>query len=170
MDRRLVLKLAACGFLTSPGEGQQTELQFFSPAQGKMLDRLSEIIIPADERSPGAREAKVTLFIDVMVSDGGKALQRQWTAGLEAVDEEAARQHGRPFLELTSGEQESVIARMARNERRPANELERFFVRLKRMTVDGYYTSKIGIHQDLEYKGNTAISEFPGCTHAEHQA
>ncbi len=38
------------------------------------------------------------------------------------------------------------------------------------MTVDGYYTSKIGIHQDLEYKGNTAISEFPGCTHAEHQA
>jgi hypothetical protein len=38
------------------------------------------------------------------------------------------------------------------------------------MTIDGYYTSKIGIHQELEYQGNTALAEFEGCTHPEHQA
>ncbi len=37
------------------------------------------------------------------------------------------------------------------------------------MTIDGYYTSAIGIHKELEYKGNTALAEFPGCTHPEHQ-
>jgi hypothetical protein len=59
---------------------------------------------------------------------------------------------------------------MARHEGSPETALEKFFAPLKRMTIDGYYTSKIGIHEDLEYKGNTALSEFPGCTHPEHQA
>ena len=39
----------------------------------------------------------------------------------------------------------------------------KFFAILKRATVDGYYTSSIGIHQDLQYQGNAALSEFPGC-------
>jgi hypothetical protein len=46
---------------------------------------------------------------------------------------------------------------------------ERFFKAIKNMTIDGYYTSKIGIHQELQYKGNTYLKEFKGCTHPEHQ-
>jgi hypothetical protein len=38
-----------------------------------------------------------------------------------------------------------------------------FFHELKRLTVRGYYTSKIGIHDDLEYKGNRILQEFVGC-------
>jgi len=34
----------------------------------------------------------------------------------------------------------------------------RFFIGLKRMTVIGYYTSKIGIHGWLQYKGNRVLS------------
>jgi len=34
---------------------------------------------------------------------------------------------------------------------------------VKRATIEGYYTSAIGIHQGLQYQGNTALSEFPGC-------
>jgi hypothetical protein len=50
-------------------------------------------------------------------------------------------------------------------EARPQTDLERFFVTLKQMTVVGYYSSEIGIHQDLEYQGNAYVSEFPECTH-----
>jgi hypothetical protein len=39
----------------------------------------------------------------------------------------------------------------------------RFFNQLKRLTIDGYYTSKIGILEELEYKGNTILDEFVGC-------
>ncbi len=38
------------------------------------------------------------------------------------------------------------------------------------MTINGYYTSAIGIQQDLQYVGNDFLPEFPGCTHPEHQA
>jgi hypothetical protein len=43
---------------------------------------------------------------------------------------------------------------MARAESNPGTPEERFFGELKRQTVQAYYTSKIGIHQDQEYKGN----------------
>jgi hypothetical protein len=40
---------------------------------------------------------------------------------------------------------------------------------LKQMTVNGYYTSEIGIHKDMEYVGNAYLGAFPACTHPEHQ-
>ena len=41
---------------------------------------------------------------------------------------------------------------------------------LKDMTVDGYYTSKEGLTQELGWHGNTFLTEFKGCTHPEHQS
>ena len=59
---------------------------------------------------------------------------------------------------------------MSSNEGSAGTELEKFFERLKSMTIDGYYTSSIGLHQDLAYEGNTAFPSYDGCTHPEHQA
>lgn len=145
-------------------------LQFFSPAQNDLLDRLSEMIIPADEHSPGAHEAKVSLFIDLMVASSAKDAQQEWLSGLGAVDAEARRRFGQEFLQCSGPQQDQILAAMAANEGKPATELERFFARLKSMTIDGYYTSPTGIHKDLQYKGNTALAEFPGCRHPEHQS
>jgi len=58
----------------------------------------------------------------------------------------------------------------AQNEGKPSTDLERFFASLKLMTLNGYYTSPTGIHRDLQYKGNTALPNYYGCTHPEHQA
>ena len=33
----------------------------------------------------------------------------------------------------------------------------------KQATIRGYYTSKIGIHDELHYKGNVFLKEFVGC-------
>jgi hypothetical protein len=41
---------------------------------------------------------------------------------------------------------------------------------LKGLTVDGYYTSKEGLTQELGWHGNTFLAEFEGCTHPEHQS
>jgi hypothetical protein len=41
---------------------------------------------------------------------------------------------------------------------------------LKTLTVDGYYTSKEGLTQELGWHGNTFVADFKGCTHPEHQS
>ena len=43
---------------------------------------------------------------------------------------------------------------MAAGEQNPKTPADHFFQELKRWTVRSYYTSKIGIHADQQYKGN----------------
>jgi gluconate 2-dehydrogenase gamma chain len=50
----------------------------------------------------------------------------------------------------------------------PAEVPVRFFRLLKNLTADGYYTSRVGLLDELGYKGNTALPEFPPCTVPEH--
>ena len=51
---------------------------------------------------------------------------------------------------------------MAQNEGKPQKPEERFFAELKARVVHAYYTSEIGIKQEMEYKGNSYLPEFAG--------
>ena len=115
-----------------------------------------EMIIPADSHSPGAHAAQVSLFADSMLAASSVAIQKQWREGLIQVQSEAAK-----------SSLAEALAKSAFNEGHPTTDLQRFFRALKLMTVNGYYTSAIGIHQDLQYQGNTYLTAFPGC--ARHQ-
>ena len=182
MGRRTALKLVAAGVVAERvqvGGGQlialaqapaEYELRFFSEDQKALLDRLTGLIIPADDHSPGAQEAKVSLFIDLMVSHSKPGVQDHWTRGFAAVEKESQIRFQKPFLECDAAQQDRVMQGMAGNEDHPTTELERFFAVLKSRTIDGYYTSAIGIHEELEYKGNRPQAEFVGCTHPEHGA
>jgi hypothetical protein len=184
MERRIALQLIAAGFLApraeaapgglvglAPAQAAATPYQpkFFTAEEMTALDRLTEILIPADDRSPGASAALVNRFMDVMVGEGSAAAGSAWKSGLAAVDAEASRRFANAFNACNTAQQEQIVAAMAANESAPSTDLERFFAVLKRMTIDGYYTSRIGIHQELQYQGNTVLAEFPGCTHPEHQ-
>jgi len=177
MDRRAALKIvvlsalspklnalqtaAAChmgaGSATSPGT--EYKLQFFNEDENRLLDQLMEMIIPADSHSPGAQAAKTSFFADLMVATSDDGVKKQWRDGIRLIHAEATRSSLAGALEKAS-----------RNEGNPTTDLERFFALLKQMTVNGYYTSSMGIHQDLECQGNTYLAAFPGCTHPEHLA
>jgi hypothetical protein len=58
---------------------------------------------------------------------------------------------------------------MAANESKPATPLETFFSELKSIAIEAFYLSAAG-RQSLGYKGNTAVVNFRGCTHPEHQS
>ena len=116
----------------------------------------------------GARVAMVARYVDVTVADGGRQTQRTWRDGLRAVSKSAKKRFKKDFARCDAEQQDAVVAEMARNEGDPTTDLERFFAVLKRATLDGYYTSKVGIHEDLNYQGNSALADFPGCTHPEH--
>ena len=175
MERRTVLKLVAAGVL--PGSNDLVQLavaqdrykpEFFSVSDFDLLDALTEVILPSDDHSPGARTAMVARYIDVTVSDASGAVQHRWRAGLKAVSALAENRFERGFDECSPAQQDQVVAEMSRNEAGPRSEIERFFALVKEATIDGYYTSQVGIHEDLGYKGNTAVDEFPGCTHGGH--
>ncbi len=133
-------------------------LQFFSEEESRLLDQLMEMIIPADDHSPGAHEAQTNLFADLMVATSDSAVKKQWQDGIRMIREQA-----------TGSSLPEALARAAVNEENPKTDLERFFVLLKQMTVNGYYTSATGIHKEMEYIGNTYLVAFPTCTHPEHQ-
>ena len=170
MHRRTVLKIVALGAVTARldasgavcpthlGEGAawtaaDYQPVYFTSQEISLLDQVTEMIIPADSQSGGAHAARVSLFADRMVSTGSASGKSEWRTGLQLIQQEAAH-----------SSVAQALARAAAGEANPQTDLQRFFVTLKQMTVNGFYTSEIGIHQDLQYQGNTFVAEFPGCT------
>lgn len=137
--------------------------RMLAPAQFAALERLVEAIIPTDERSPGAKEAHVADYIDLLLSEADEALALQWMGGLAGLDAAADARFGRRFVEIDDSQVDAILAEISANEGNPETPLEVFFVMTKRATVQGYYTSEIGIHQELRYKGNQFLKEFVGC-------
>ena len=129
--------------------------RFFTPAEFALVDELSEMIIPTDAHSPGARAARVAGEIDRRLADSVDGeQQRTWRAGLRAVDALSREMGGETFLKSPPAMRMAVLTRMAASESQPKTVPERFFGHLKGATVGAYYTSRNGIHDDQQYKGN----------------
>jgi glucoside 3-dehydrogenase (cytochrome c) hitch-hiker subunit len=139
------------------------QLRALSPLQFGTLEVLVDAIIPTDERSPGAKQARVADYIDLLLSEADRGVTLAWFGGLAALDAEAVSRFRAPFGRLGAPQVDAILQTISRNERAPQTALETFFVMVKQATVNGYYTSKIGIHEDLRYKGNVFIREFVGC-------
>jgi gluconate 2-dehydrogenase gamma chain len=139
---------------------------FFSAGDFEALQAFTEILIPTDE-TPGAREARCAHFIDFVLDASSEAApdtQRQWRAALAALKElgfHAANAQGRAAL----------VEAMSRPERdrgvsHPGYAAYRL---IKQQTTFAYYTSRAGLIEALDYRGNSYNLEFPACTHPEHQ-
>jgi hypothetical protein len=150
--------------------GAATGLKFFTAAQHRTVDVLTELVIPADSRSGGASAAKVADFIDLLLSGAGDEEQATWRDGLSALDAATRARWKKAFADCTADQQVALLTEIAARELNPQTPLENLFVLLKERTIQGYYTSQIGIHRELGYKGNQFLDEFVGCTHPEHGA
>jgi hypothetical protein len=139
------------------------QLKVFSRPQFEALEALVEAIIPADDRSPGAKQARVVDYIDLLLSEVDREIVLQWFGGLAALDAEAMSRFRLPFARLNAGQVDGLMQTISRNEKDPQTALETFFVMVKQSTIRGYYTSQIGIHEELRYKGNQFLREFVGC-------
>jgi len=168
LTRREVIKLgAAATAAASLGvghvEAQARAGGFLTDNEFATLDELSEMIIPTDPHSPGAKAANVAAFIDSQLAEAWAEKDRtEWRAGLALVDRVAQEITGAPFMKSAPDGRLAVLTRMAQNENHPQKPEEIFFTELKSRVVYAYYTSEIGIKQEMEYKGNTFQTEFAG--------
>ena len=152
---------------TAPAKAQP--LRFFTEEENKTVIEMSERIIPADEHSPGAKAAAVNEYLDLVVSESPEATRQVWREGLAAINKMSRDKFAKPFADASADQQIELLKEISKNERSPQTVEEKFFRTIKYATVDGYYTSKIGINDELHYKGNSYLKEFTGCTHPEHQ-
>lgn len=171
VTRREVLQLAAAALVAAPAlpgtlagsppaatplpRATQAAPRFFTAAEFRLVDELSEMIIPTDAQSSGARAAQVAGYIDARLAETTEpAWQATWREGLKLVDAMANEMHGKTFMEATPEQRLATLTRLAANETAPKTPGDRFFRELKFRVVRGYYSSKIGIHVDQTYKGN----------------
>ncbi len=139
--------------------------KYFSAPQYAALIALCDAIIPKDEKSGGAVEAGAPEFIDLLTSENEK-YQLRLGGGLFWLDGFCSDRYGKAFLECAPEQKKEVLDLIAfRKNAKQDSALSQgvaFFAFLRRLTCDGYYTSKIGV-ADLGYIGNTSLHEFPGC-------
>jgi len=138
--------------------------KFFTPAEFAVVDELSDMIIPTDERSGGARAAAVAAYIDARLAESFEPEPpARWRAGLKAVEDLSHELNGKAFMDSTPDQRLAVLTKMAAAESDPKTPAEKFFREIKGSTIRAYYTSKIGIHDDQQYKGNVyQTGEFAG--------
>lgn len=139
--------------------------QFFSSDDFAALQAFTEILIPTDD-TPGAKEAHCAHYIDfLMTASDGLPVQKQWRdamAALKSAGFHSADAQGRAEL----------VAAMARPEMdRNATPHPGFaaYRLIKQQNAFAFYTSRAGMIEALEYKGNSYNVVFPACTHPEHR-
>ena len=137
---------------------------FFSSGEYNTVDVVAEHIIPNDA-SPGAHKAGVAEFIDFMVAHDSD-LQYPFRTGLAWLDAFAVEKNGATFVALPSGSRESLLRKLAYRAEQSPTELQgqEFFALMRRYTVLGYYTSRIGL-EELDYPGLRLYSSSPECPH-----
>jgi len=172
--------------------------RFFKPDEFRTVETLTEMIIPTDDK-PGAKEARVAQYIDFVVYAAAEfkpEFQQQWAKGLEELGRLSQAKFARPFLELSQAERGQLLTEVSRPESEafPVSAAKyksmrhdpgmsrsqhdatnsppgfAFYKLVKEMTVEAFYSSKIGLMDVLEYKGLSMNPDFPGCTHPEHFA
>ena len=142
----------------------KSTVHFFTLAQHALVEELSETIIPTDDHSGGAKAAKVADYIDQVLGESFDETQKAlWREGLHLIDVMSLHYHGKDFVNASAEDRISLLTVLSDHIEMTDLPEVRFFVELKRMTVLGYYTSKIGIHDELQYKGNHILQEFVGC-------
>lgn len=160
-DRRDTLKIigaigATCAFPFSADElygqhahaaapeAQLPKPSFFTPEELARITKIADLIIPRTD-TPGAVDAQVPSYIDYVCSRNP-----------------ALAATVRDGLKRTPDPIDVALLTRLDTERSP------FFIAMKNLTADGYYTSRIGLVEELGYKGNSVLAAFPACEIPEY--
>ena len=127
---------------------------FFTPEEMATITVLADIIIPKDEVSGSASEAKVPDFIEFIVKDM-PAHQTPMRGGLRWLDLQSLKRFEKRFTDIDPKQRLEIVDAIAYpNKATP--ELKQgvaFFSLMRNLTATGFYTSEIGI-KDIGYMGN----------------
>jgi len=154
-----------------PADAAAWTPQVLDAHQNETVTVLSELIIPQTD-TPGARAALVNRFIDRVLADAEEAERKAFLKGLAWLDARSHELFGSDFVEAAPDRQTALLTILSSPENRTLEDQRgvELVQAAKDLTVTGYYTSGIGLEQELGDDGNMFLTEFEGCTHPEHAA
>lgn len=141
--------------------------RFFSKEDFDALQTICEILIPTDAH-PGAKEARCSLYIDFVLDASGEYAaerQKQWRSAMDQL-----RELG--FHKSDRAGREALVKAMAQPEVDSAAHHPGYaaYRLIKAENAFAFYSSRIGLIDTLEYKGDSFNQTFPACDHPEHHA
>jgi glucoside 3-dehydrogenase (cytochrome c) hitch-hiker subunit len=141
-----------------------------TPRQNEAVVALTELVIPATD-TPGAKAALVNRFVDHVLSTADANERSEFLRGLIWLDDRCRTRTGKDVASAPAEELTAVLTPLAIEGTAPAADAPgvAFFRAIKSMTITGYYTSEIGLRQELGDDGRMMLGAFEGCTHPEHQ-
>ncbi len=177
MDRRELLKrlsllvggtLVAPSLLTASGTGDVlfsdeldfSGLAFFSKTQRKLLGELAEIIIPRTAGVPGAKDAKVVPFIELILQDcRDEAAKKAFLDGLAKFEADTKANFGKGFLKLKDQNRIEAVENLQKvskadrkkRELTKSKEGELFWYQMKSLTTWAFFTSEAGATQAMNW-------------------
>ena len=141
------------------GSGGAYVPKALTPRQFRTLERLTDLIVPVENGKPGALQAEVAAWIDLLLSVNDE-LRTRYTIGLGWIDTAMKARGAADFVSATP-EQQTALLDVIAYQRHRSPEFDPgidFFILARRMTVGGFYTSRIGM-RDV-YQGNTPRAAF----------
>jgi len=127
---------------------------FFTADEMATIGILSDIIIPKDEISGSATDAKVPDFIEFIVKDMPEH-QTPMRGGLRWLDLQCLNRFGKAFKDSSKEEQMQMVDEIAwpKKAKPEMRQGVAFFNLVRNLTATGFYTSEIGV-KDVGYLGN----------------
>jgi hypothetical protein len=158
------LERAASVFKTAPAAAYVPK--FFTREEWRTVGMLADYIIPRDERSGSATDAKVPEYMDFLLadkeaSDSSKVSMR---GGLGWLDIECEERFGSPFVRATDAQRRQVLDDIAwpAKARPELSQGVAFFNRFRDLTASGFFSSEMG-WKDVRYVGNVFNPGYAGC-------
>ena len=130
--------------------------KYFTDHEMATITILSDIIIPKDDVSGSASEAKVPEFIEFIVKDMPQH-QVPMRGGLRWLDMQMLKRHNNSFRDCTHEQQIAIVDEIAYPDKAKPEMKQgaNFFSLMRNLTATGFYTTEMGL-KDIGYQGNTA--------------
>ena len=144
---------------------------FLNERQNETLIVLSDVIIPATD-TPGAKEALVNRYLDLLLSVQPVEFQKQFLEALSFIDIESQKQFGMDFRALAADDRIWLLIPWAHprqtsqwmeQEEKP-DPAHQHFELLKTLIATAYYGSEIG-QKELGWDGEFTHGPYEGCVH-----
>jgi len=140
--------------------------KFFKASEWKTVRMLADYIIPRDERSGSATEAKVPEYIDFLMADkdASDSTKIAMRGGLGWLDFECMERYGKNFVNSTDAQRRRVLDDIAwpKKARPEMSHGVAFFNRFRDLTAGGFFSSEMG-WKDVRYVGNVFNPNWAGC-------
>lgn len=140
--------------------------KFFSRSEWRTVRMLADYIIPADDRSGSATDAKVPEYIDFLLSDpeASDSSKTAMRGGLGWMDFECVERFGTNFVKSTDSQRKQVLDEIAwpKKAAKEKSQGVAFFNRFRDLTASGFFSSEMG-WKDVRFIGNVFNPNWNGC-------